>query len=62
MSTRRKGDFAYTKDDYVFVPEVRIRTHNPAYRYEALRGYSYTVAVFDGDTCIGYAVKGKDTP
>jgi hypothetical protein len=45
---------AHTLTESILIPEVKIESHNPAYRYEALRGYSGILAVFEDRICIGW--------
>lgn len=49
--------FSYTLSGSVFVPENQITEHRDTYSYVRLRGYAHTVAVYEKDTCIGWAVK-----
>jgi hypothetical protein len=49
-----KATIAHTLTESIFIPEVKIETHNEEYRYEALRGYSGTLAVFNCGICIGW--------
>ena len=51
----KKGEFGWTKEGRVFVPDVRIKVDKPEYVYHPLRGYSGSLAVFDiDDRCIGW--------
>ncbi len=50
------GTWAYTATDYIFVPDTKLSTVPAEARLEPLRGYSYTVAVMIGDTCIGWTM------
>lgn len=38
----------------VFLPDVQIKELKASYTYEALRGYGFVLAVFDGETPIGH--------
>ena len=49
-----KATIGYTLTESILIPEVKIEVHNPEHRYEALRGYSGILAVFDGWACIGW--------
>jgi hypothetical protein len=49
------GTIAYTLNRSVFVPEFEVTNPKGWYKYEAIRGSSHTLAVFDwGDKCIGW--------
>jgi len=45
---------SYTATGSVYVPEKKIETIDSKHRYEALRGYSASLAVFDGARCVGW--------
>lgn len=49
-----KATIGYTLTDSIIIPEVKIEVHDPKYRYEALRGYSGILAVFEGWGCVGW--------
>jgi len=51
-----KGIICYTEDKQFFVPEVKIKKQNPAYTYEATRGFGHTLIVLENDKCIGWCV------
>lgn len=40
----------------IFVPDM-VLDHAEGYRYEWLRGYAHVLAVFEGETCIGWTLK-----
>lgn len=48
------GTWAYTAEDYIFVPDTELSAVPTEARLEPLRGYAHTVAVMIGDTCIGW--------
>jgi hypothetical protein len=46
---------SYTQNHSIFMPEVKIETHDASYVYVPLRGYCSLLAVFDiQDNCIGW--------
>jgi hypothetical protein len=50
-----RGDWAYTANGQIFVPDFEILEDDPSYIYVPLRGYSASLAVFDiKDKCIGW--------
>lgn len=50
-----KGEWAYTRNGNLFVPDMEIKADHHTYNYEPLRGYSASVAVLDiEDRCIGW--------
>ena len=49
-----KGTIGYTATQSIFIPEVKIETHNEEYSYQALRGYSGILAVFGESGCVGW--------
>jgi hypothetical protein len=40
------GEFVYTKDGEIFLPENKIEKPEPSYQYEALRGRGLHLAVY----------------
>jgi len=45
----------FTVDSKVIIPENEIMRHVSKYTYKALRGYAYSLAVFNpDDECIGW--------
>lgn len=52
---RTQGDFAYTQNRQIFIPDRKITTDDPSYVYVPLRGYCGSLAVFDiDDRCVGW--------
>jgi hypothetical protein len=50
-----KGDWAWTQNRQIFIPDQRVSEPNPDHIYVPLRGYAYGMAVFDlSDKCIGW--------
>lgn len=55
MGNNMKGDFAWTANRQIFIPENKVEQVDPTHTYEALRGYSTHLAVMDSSgKCIGY--------
>jgi hypothetical protein len=52
------GTIGYTATRSIFIPEVEVTNPKGWYKYEALRGSSQTLAVFNDGICIGWI--GKD--
>lgn len=48
------GTIAHTLNRSIFIPEVEVTNPQGWYKYEALRGSSHTLAVFDTGNCIGW--------
>ncbi len=48
------GTIAHTLYRSIFIPEVEVTHPQEWYKYEALRGSSQTLAVFNSGICIGW--------
>lgn len=58
MKTNPGGVFAYTENEVIFIPEIKLRHLTSTQKAVPLRGYSYVLAVIDQEgNCQGWILK-----